>query len=152
MKVYRLVRECFMNDFSGKGASLFGGRWNSIGTEIIYTASNRSLAMAELVVHLTLATLPDDFYMLEILLPTKSSKKKIDPIDLPENWNAFPSNNLCAKIGDDFINQNKYLLLEVPSAVTKGDFNILINPFHKDFKKVKILSSEKFPFDKRIFK
>ena len=50
MKVYRLVRECFMNDFSGRGASLFGGRWDSSGIEIIYTASNRSLAMAELVV------------------------------------------------------------------------------------------------------
>jgi RES domain-containing protein len=141
-----------MNDFSGKGASLYGGRWNSCGTEIIYTASNRSLAMAELVVHLTVATLPEDFYMLEISLPVKSSIKKVDPIDLPDNWNAFPYNTLCAKIGDDFINQNKHLILEVPSAVTKGDFNILINPFHKDFKKVKILSSEKFPFDKRIFK
>ena len=33
----------------------------------------------------------------------------------------------------------------------KGEFNFLINPNHKDFKRIKITQQEDFPFDKRIF-
>jgi len=61
MKVYRLSRLRYAGFLSGKGAAIRGARWNSVGTEMIYTAQNRSLAMAEVVVHLTLGTLPDDY-------------------------------------------------------------------------------------------
>jgi RES domain-containing protein len=43
-------------------------------------------------------------------------------------------------------------VLKVPSAVVKGDFNYLINPFHPDATKISVSSQEDFPFDKRIFK
>jgi RES domain-containing protein len=42
--------------------------------------------------------------------------------------------------------------LKIPSSVTKGDFNILINPNHPDFKRIAIQSIEPFPFDRRIFR
>jgi len=41
--------------------------------------------------------------------------------------------------------------VQVPSAVVQGEFNFLLNPAHKDFKKVKILKTEAFAFDKRLF-
>ena len=42
--------------------------------------------------------------------------------------------------------------MKVPSAVVKGDFNYLLNPYHEDFHRIKIIHQEDFPFDKRIFK
>ena len=66
MEVFRLTREKFSKELSGKGAALKGARWNSIGVELIYTALNRSLAMAEVAVHFTLATLPSDYMMVTI--------------------------------------------------------------------------------------
>lgn len=57
----------------GKGAALKGARWNSIGVELIYTASNRSLAMAEVAVHFTLATLPSDYMIITIFIPNNIS-------------------------------------------------------------------------------
>ena len=42
-----LAREKFAGSLSGKGAAISGARWNSVGIEMIYTAANRSLAMAE---------------------------------------------------------------------------------------------------------
>lgn len=152
MELFRLARAPFAKVLSGKGAAIKGARWNSIGVEIIYTASNRSLAMAELAVHLTLATLPDDFMMITIDVPKKLKIKTIDAAELPKNWNEFPYNKSTQKIGDQFIQENKYCLLKVPSAVTKGDFNILLNPNHPDFSKIKIKSIDSFPFDQRIFK
>src|ERR1035441_7147716 len=38
--------------FTGEGARLYGGRWNSPGTAIIYTAESQSLAVLEILVHL----------------------------------------------------------------------------------------------------
>lgn len=152
MEVYRLSRAMFAESLSGKGAALKGARWNSIGVELIYTASNRSLAMAEVAVHLTIATLPDDYRMVTIFLPNNISLKKLDVTDLPEDWNVFPHPANTQIIGDRFVSENKFCVLQIPSAVTAGDYNLLLNPQHREFKRVKILEVERFPFDKRIFK
>ena len=77
MEVYRLSREKFANTLSGKGSAIKGARWNSVGVEIIYTAANRSLAMAEIAVHFTLATLPVDYVMITIFIPDNISFQKI---------------------------------------------------------------------------
>lgn len=152
MEVFRLSRLKFADRLSGIGSALKGARWNSIGVELIYTASNRSLAMAEVAVHFTLATLPSDYVMMTIYIPDDVKKQTIDISDLPPNWNSFPHPNSTQAIGDKFALENKFCIYKVPSAVTKGDFNILINPNHNDFSRIKILDIDNFPFDERIFK
>jgi RES domain-containing protein len=152
MEVFRLTRKRFARSLSGKGAAMLGARWNSAGVELIYTAANRSLAMAEVAVHLSYAALPSDFVMLTIFVPDDVSSKKMASKDLPPDWNRFPYLNSTQYVGDRFIEENKYCLLVVPSVVTQGDHNILINPRHDDFKRIKIVQAEKFPFDRRIFK
>jgi RES domain-containing protein len=119
---------------------------------LIYTAGNRSLAMVEIAVHFSLATLPSDYFMYTIFIPDDTTLKVIQTEDLPPSWNQFPHNTSTRIFGDRFIRENTHCLLKVPSAVTKGDFNILINPFHAEFKYIRILESEKFPFDWRIFR
>lgn len=151
MEVFRLSRVQYSETLSGAGAAIKGGRWNSIGFELIYTAGNRSLAMAEVAVHFTLATLPEDYMMVTINIPNSLAIKEITESDLPRNWNAFPHPSSTQKLGDQFIIEGKYCIAKIPSVVTKGDFNFLINPNHEDFKKIGIAETEKFPFDKRIF-
>lgn len=152
MEVFRLSRERYAIPLSGKGAAIKGARWNSTGVELIYTAKNRSLAMAEVAVHFTMATLPDDYMMICINIPDDIAVKELPESDLPPNWKDFPHPVSTQKFGDEFVRENKYCVLMVPSVVTKGDFNMLINPNHKDFAKIEITAIEKFPFDKRIFK
>ncbi len=152
MQAYRLSREKYASTLSGKGAAIRGARWNGIGVEIIYTASNRSLAMAEVAVHLTLATIPDDYLILTIYLPDDIFLQKLTEKDLPPDWNTFPHPASTQAIGNKFIAENKYCVLQIPSAVTKGDYNLLINPHHSEFSKIKTVEMEKFPFDRRIFK
>ena len=138
MEVYRLSREKFASTISGKGAAIKGARWNSVGVELIYTAANRSLAMAEVAVHFTLATLPIDYMMITLFIPDNTSLQKLNITDLPADWNTFPHPTTTQAIGDKFISENNFCLLQIPSAVTLGDYNILINPNHPDFKKIKI--------------
>lgn len=152
MEVFRLARKKYTIELSGRGAAISGARWNSKGTEIIYCAENRALAMAEVLVHLSLATLPGDFVMLTIDIPDEIDIEVLDLKVLKEDWSVFPGTFETALIGDDFIRRNDSCVLKVPSAVVKGDFNLLINPYHKDFHKIKIMDQNDFPFDKRIFK
>ena len=152
MELFRLSRAAFATPLSGKGAALKGARWNSPGVEMIYTAANRSLAMAEVAVHLTWATLPSDYVMITIVVPDDVSIQKITPRNLPPGWNSFPYVRATQLIGDQFIAAGKHAILQVPSSVTSGDFNLLINPWHREFSRIKIQSIEPFPFDQRLFK
>lgn len=90
MKVFRLSREKHATPLSGKGAAKYGARWNPGDIALIYTAQNRSLAMAEVAVHLTLATLPEDYMMITIDIPEDIKVKQLTEADLPEDWQAFP--------------------------------------------------------------
>jgi RES domain-containing protein len=152
MEVFRLARKKYPIELSGKGASISGARWNSKGTEIIYCAQNRALAMAEVLVHLSLATLPNDFVMLTIDIPDDIFIEELNLEKVNIDWNVFPCTFETPLLGDDFIKRNEACILKVPSAVVKGDFNFLINPYHVDFYKIKIIEQNDFPFDKRIFK
>jgi RES domain-containing protein len=151
MNVYRLQRKKYKIELSGIGASKAGGRWNSKGIEIIYTAQNRALAMAEILVHLSVGTMPNDFVMIEIDIPKSIKIKHLTENELPLNWNVFPLNSNSQKIGNDFIRENKFCVLRIPSSIVKEEYNLLINPNHKDFKKIKIVNSSDFTFDSRLF-
>jgi len=65
--------------------------------------------------------------------------------------NIHPPVLKTQKMGDRFIDAMDFCVLKVPSAVVQGDFNYLLNPYHKDFGKIKIVEIKKFPFDKRVF-
>jgi RES domain-containing protein len=152
METYRLSRQRYADVLSGKGAAIKGGRWNSTGIEMIYVATSRALAMAEVLVHLSSGTMMDDYMMLTIHVPDVISMLHTLPAELPKDWNAIPAIMDTKKIGDAFIREGRACLLRVPSAVVKGDHNLLINPFHAEFKEIKLIAAEPFPFDHRMFK
>ncbi|MDO8966504.1 MAG: RES family NAD+ phosphorylase [Algoriphagus sp.] len=151
MRVFRLIRKKYGIELSGKGAALSGNRWNSKGTELIYCADSRALAMAEVAVHLSLSILPKDYVMVEIEIPNSVSISSLKTDDLPQGWNSFPHLLDTQKIGDDFVAERKSCVLKVPSAVVPGDFNFLINSNHLDFSAIKIVGYKDFPFDQRLF-
>lgn len=107
--------------------------------------------MAEVAVHLNLATLEPDYVMLTIHLPDDISVQKLTEKELPANWDSFPYKTATQAVGDRFVSNARYCVLQLPSAVTKGDHNFLLNPHHAEFKRVKIVDIEPFPFDERIF-
>lgn len=150
MEVFRIVKEKYADTLSGVGASVAGGRWNSKGVEIIYTAESRALAVLEVLVHLPKNLIPDDLIFITIEIPDDIVPKIVDVSDLPNQWFQFPPLRMTQQIGDDFVRSNENLLLKVPSAIVKNEFNYLINPYHNEFKKVKIISREIFDLDQRL--
>jgi RES domain-containing protein len=86
--------------------------------------------MAEVAVHFSHAILPADYCILTIFIPDDTSLQKLTTRDRPSGWNVFPPPQTTRFIGDRFIAANKYRLFQIPFAVTRGDFNLLINPRH----------------------
>lgn len=93
-----------------------------------------------------------DYVMISIEIPDDIQVQEVYEKDLPNDWNNFPHPSSTQIFGDNFVLENKFCILKIPSVVTKGDFNLLINPLHPDFKRIIISKIENFPFDKRIFK
>lgn len=53
LSTFRIVKSRWASTaFDGEGARLHGGRWNSVGTRMVYTSASRSLAALEILVHL----------------------------------------------------------------------------------------------------
>jgi hypothetical protein len=54
-------------------------------------------------------------------------------------------------MGDEFLTSKQSLVLKVPSAIIETENNFIVNPAHPDLTKIKILKSENFMFDKRLY-
>jgi len=151
MIVFRLSKSKFANDLSGKGAEKSGGRWNSHGTAMVYTSESRALCTTEIAVHTPLGNLPPDYCIVTIEIPESAPLQILNLNELPSDWNTLPHSHSTQEIGDEFITEEKFLVLKVPSVVVHGDFNYLLNPKHPQFNDVKIKSIDSFNFDKRLF-
>lgn len=151
MIVFRLAKSKFSGDLSGKGAESAGGRWNSKGTAMVYTGMSRALCTTEIAVHTPLGNVPNDYSLVSIEIPSRTTIFKLDDSRLPKDWKSFPHPNSTQLVGDKFIMEMKFLVMQVPSATVQGEFNFLLNPKHKDFKKIKVIKVEQFVFDERLF-
>ncbi len=133
------------------GAEKTGGRWNSKGVAVLYTAASRALAVVEVAVHVPVGIIPIDYYLATIEVPDEEVIEA-NLSTLPKNWATNPFTIHTQNVGNNLIRANNYLVLKVPSASVPGDFNYLINPRHPEFNNVKIKNVEPFVFDVRLFR
>jgi RES domain-containing protein len=147
---WRIVRAARVNTaFTGEGARVYGGRWNSRGTAVIYVSEHESLAALELFVHLTPLS-PHDQY-LSFRLEWEDKLTELFPVkNLPPQWNAEPPDFQTMQIGDDWVRAGKSVALAVPSVLSMSEMNFLLNPRHADFKKIKISQPVEYRFDSRL--
>jgi len=153
MKVYRIERRKNLeNPLSGLGASRAqGNRWNSLGTELVYTSESRALATLEIVVHLDLSEdLPTDRYYVQIEIPDDITILEVDSKDLPTDWDAKPPSVFTQSIGDEFRAGNEAAVLKVPSSIVPQEYNYLINPAHPESKRIKVTDTTSMTLDTRI--
>jgi RES domain-containing protein len=153
MNVYRIERAKYLETtLSGIGASLTRGyRWNSLRTQLVYTAESRALATLEVSVHLDLSEdLPTDRCYVEIEIPGDVTILEVSLEDLPQDWDAKPPTLITQTIGDDFVFQKEAAVLKVPSSIVPQEFNYLINPHHPEAKRIKVTNITSMNFDPRF--
>jgi RES domain-containing protein len=135
--------------FTGEGSRVYGGRWNSRGTSVIYVSEHESLAALELFVH-TIPMLPAERYF-SFRVDWDDKLTEYFPIkNLPRDWDAEPPTSASMQIGDELVRGARSVALALPSLLSKSEINFLLNPKHPDFKKVKVGPAVEYRFDPRL--
>ena len=152
MILYRFCQKQWIaTAWSGVGAvNNSVARWNNPGTPMIYLASSVSLAMLEILVHVHDESILSRYQLMSIAVPD-ALIVKLNPDDLPKNWNANVPGRETKEIGSDWFSGRSSLAMMVPSAIVPMEYNVLLNNEHPDFtaclQSVKMVN---FSFDERL--
>lgn len=148
MLLYRIAKSKYIRDLSGEGARRAGGRWNSKGIQVVYTADSTALATLETLVHAPLQIVPKNRAIATLEFPDLLSISKVKASQLPDKWWTYPALPELSKIGDQWWYEQSSLALSVPSSITPNGEgrNLLLNPLHPDFKQVSIIKVEDYVY------
>jgi len=150
LKLYRIAKEKFINDVSGEGARLYGGRWNKTGDAMLYCSEHLSLCVLEVLVHMDYQYFTDEYYFIEAEISEKDIffLKEIKKINA--NWRNNPPVSQTQDYGSQWLEKSEKLALAVPSAVLPFEYNILVNPRHSRFTKIKFSKEKLLNLDARM--
>ena len=133
--------------FSGEGARLYEGRWNSAGVPLVYCSENLALAALEILVHTQPAILRERFRVFCVRWNAGLMTELKKP---PKAWNAQPAAAVSKQIGDEWAKSARSAVLVVPSVIIPLERTFLLNPKHRDFSKIKIQDQGTLMLDPRL--
>ncbi|MGH8857197.1 MAG: RES family NAD+ phosphorylase [Polaromonas sp.] len=139
------------DDVCGKGAELTGGRWNAVGTPMLYTAPSIAMACLETIVHLDGSkSLPLNRYLVRIDVPD-DVWAQVTTMDAASHvgWDALPAGKVSIDWGTKWCAGMTSALALVPSVVVPEEFNVLVNPRHADAAKLRAAKIRKWMYDPR---
>lgn len=147
MRFYRIADSRHAPE-SGEGARLHGGRWNSPGRAVIYACETQTGAMLEKLVH-TNGRMPKHQVCVTFEAPDSLEVTTLDARTV-KDW-AAADMIASRKAGDAWLEKAETAVLRVPSVVFDVERNVLINPAHADFRKIKVVGTEPVRWDQRLF-
>lgn len=146
MLLYRIAKKAYIEDLSGLGSRLYGGRWNEKGYSAIYTSSSLSLCMCETLVHCDKSIIPHNMYFAEMEIPDEL---------IPEDFLEVSADEEASIIGTKWLKSKSSVAIKVRSVILPNqydkDYNVILNPEHSDFCKLTVKTVVECPFDLRLF-
>ena len=150
--VHRLAKKKYASDpLAGTGGVLVGGRWHEKGVRIVYCAQSLSLASLEFFVHFEPLAKAIALVAVEIEIP-EALIADLPSAALPLDLDATPPASATAALGTEWLKSGRSLALRVPSVLTRGEFNVLVNPAHADVKRIRLRASLDYSYDTRMWK
>lgn len=132
---------------------LFDGRWNVAGHAITYCATSPALCVLEKLVHIEDPALMPELTMVTYDAPEAIGVTSIELDDLPDDWRRREGET--QRRGDAWRRSLATPLLRVPSAIVpvrgSPERNVLINHDHASASEIRIVASESFTLDPRLF-
>ncbi len=150
--LYRIATAAYADDLSGRGAELYGGRWNPPGLRALYVAESSSQALLEFLPHFPETVRPPDLTLVTIEAPDIPSIKEIPPANLPANWDARPREMGSIMLGKEWLLSGASVALRVPSVMLPYGkaWNIVLNPRHLDYAVFRVKEIVPLPIDPRL--
>jgi len=136
--------------FSGAGAALEGGRWNSAGVRAVYASEHLAMAAQEKYVHMPKPLPRGSRFVKFAIRFGRLPVKALSAADLPPDWRTEPVPPSTQAAGDAWIASGETAILAVPSVLIPEERNFVLNPAHPDFRRLVIGKPEPFAFDPRM--
>lgn len=150
LNAYRLVKNRYRaSAWSGEGARRYGGRWNLVGDSVIYFSESLALATLEVLVHLPRNIKLPAYSFIHVQFKG-SLIEAISEKELPRSWYLEKNQHKLQAIGSTWLREERSVVLRVPSAIVRQEFNYLINPLHRDFKHIDMMGLLPFKLDERF--
>lgn len=132
------------------GSVFQGGRWNSPGRPVIYTAEHYATAILEKLVHAGRLKLPGPHRAAAIFIPEDARTERFDP-GAHSGW-ADDDSVVARAYGDEWIATQRTPVLVVPSVPGQpAEWNVLINPEHPEAARIHPLDPFDVVWDGRLF-
>ncbi len=128
---------------------MYGGRWNTAGTAVVYGSESRALAALEFLVHCTDLMLLPPMVLITVDLPDHTDRTP-DRSALPPGWDSPAPGAAVQEYGDVWARGRESLVLRVPSVVMPEEYNLVINASHPDIGRVRVTATRVFRFDLRL--
>ena len=152
LTAWRIVKARYSEAaFDGGGARVLGGRWNSPGLPVVYTAGSAALAALEMLVHVGNTGLLPAYVVIACSFD-KKIVLRLDRKRLPRDWHSYPARPELQLVGDAWLKDATSAVLEVPNAIIRSESNYLLNPRHADFISITIAKPQPFEFDLRLLR
>jgi len=113
---------------------------------VVYAPQSLSLAALEILVHLKQTTDLQPFRFFVVEIPDEFI---LMPASFPARWQS--DHRVSRALGDAWLAAGDRPVLRVPSLITPGEWNFLVNPLHRDFTlKWVIAGPSLYRFDHRL--
>ena len=158
MLLFRAIDQKYITDpFNAIGAERHGGRWNSVGSAVLYTSESFELALSEKLYGSQLISIVKNRHtsqdvkavIVELIQAWRVVHIEADTSEHPLFFTELPVSVLPGTwkdkdptetklIGDQFINDQAQIALRVPSVIygNQGSGNWLVNPNHPEFSSI----------------
>jgi RES domain-containing protein len=124
------------------------GRWHTAGRHLDYAAQSLSLAILERLVHYKRFNALEPHVLYVVDLPDAAIECAPVP---PKGWDNDEPVRTAQALGDRWYDERRSPALLVPSAVTPGEFNLIINSRHSEWQwKWVTAGPVSFAFDARL--
>jgi RES domain-containing protein len=150
VRVFRLAAAPYARSrrqaFGGEGGLYASARWHTAGRPVVYTAQSLSLAALEILVHVKQTRHLQPFRAFVAEVPDALIQ---EAPALPRRWHLRLE--VSRAVGDAWLAERSSPALLVPSAVTPGEWNVLLNPTHPEFSLDWVLTGPvPYRFDARL--
>lgn len=152
MRAWRIVLRKFgktrRQAFGGLSGFSADGRWHSSGRYLDYAAQSLSLAILERLVHYKRFDGLEPHVLYTIDVPDTAIESVSDP---PAGWDAEDPLPAAQAVGNAWCDAAAIPALLVPSAVTPGEHNLMINARQPDWRWTWVRTGpQPFAFDVRL--
>ena len=152
LRVFRLIKERFLETPLAGGSAKRGERWNPAGVDVLYTSSSPELDLVEVLANLMpihLDELPT-YHLITIGISDQEVIRMYSVDQLPPGWNIPVRTTQLQLFLGKWLTGTQELAVALPSAVVPFSNNLILRRTHPAFEQVQVESIQPFTVDGRL--